>query len=33
MEGMGSHFDPGLRSAYEKARPRLEEYYGKLLKI
>ena len=31
-EGMGSHFDPGLRSAYEKARPRLEEYYGKLLK-
>lgn len=27
MEGMGSQFDPGLRSAYEKARPRLEEYY------
>lgn len=29
MEGMGTQFDPGLRSAYEKARPRLEEYYGK----
>ncbi len=30
MEGMGSQFDPGLRSAYEKARPRLEEYYRDL---
>ncbi len=29
-EGMGSHFDPGLLSAYSKARPRLEEYYGKI---
>jgi len=29
-EGMGSHFDPGLLSAYNKARPRLEEYYGKI---
>ena len=28
-EGMGSQFDPGLKSAYEKARPKLEEYYGK----
>ena len=27
MEGMGTQFDPALRSAYEKARPRLEEYY------
>ncbi len=30
MEGMGSQFDPGLKSAYEKARPRLEEYYRDL---
>ena len=30
MEGMGSQFDPGLQSAYEKARPRLEEYYASL---
>ena len=27
MEGMGTQFDPGLKSIYEKARPRLEEYY------
>ncbi len=27
MEGMGTQFDPGLKSAYEKARPRLEAYY------
>ncbi len=27
MEGMGSQFDPGLQSVYEKARPRLEEFY------
>jgi len=26
-EGMGTQFDPGLASAYENARPRLEEYY------
>ena len=26
-EGMGTQFDPGLKVAYEKARPRLEEYY------
>ena len=26
-EGMGTQFDPGLRSAYEHARPRLEAYY------
>mgnify|MGYP002853206038 CR=1 FL=1 len=31
MEGMGTQFDPGLQSAYEKARPRLEEYYQKTL--
>lgn len=30
MEGMGSQFDPGLKSAYEKARPRLEDYYKKV---
>ena len=30
MEGMGSQFDPGLRRVYEKARPRLEAYYGSL---
>jgi len=30
MEGMGSQFDPALKVAYENARPRLEEYYGKL---
>ena len=29
IEGMGTQFDPGLKSAYENARPRLEEYYGK----
>ncbi|MCR5733565.1 MAG: HD domain-containing protein [Lachnospiraceae bacterium] len=27
MEGMASQFDPGLKTAYENARPRLEEYY------
>ena len=27
MDGMGSQFDPGLRTIYENARPRLEEYY------
>ena len=26
-EGMGTHFDPQLKECYEKARPRLEEYY------
>ena len=31
MEGMGSQFDPHLRSAYENARPRLEEYYNGLI--
>ena len=30
MEGMGSQFDPGLQHIYEKARPRLEEYYTNL---
>ena len=30
MEGMGTQFDPSLQSAYEKARPRLEEYYANL---
>lgn len=30
MEGMGTQFDPDLKTAYEKARPRLEEYYGAL---
>lgn len=30
MEGMGSQFDPGLESAYVKARPRLEAYYSSL---
>ncbi len=29
MEGMGTQFDPGLKSVYENARPRLEEYYKK----
>ena len=33
LEGMGTQFDPHLRDAYEKARPRLEEYYGKVLQI
>ena len=27
MEGMGTQFDPGLKTAYEKAKPRLEAYY------
>ncbi len=30
LEGMGSQFDPSLKSVYEKARPRLEEYYKSL---
>lgn len=30
MEGMGTQFDPKLQSAYENARPRLEEYYSHL---
>ena len=28
MDGMGTHFDPALKSAYQSARPRLENYYG-----
>ena len=28
LEGMGGQFDPGLRSAYEHARPKLEAYYS-----
>ena len=27
MEGMGTQFDPGLKTIYENSRPRLEEYY------
>ncbi|MCR5250214.1 MAG: HD domain-containing protein [Lachnospiraceae bacterium] len=27
MEGMGTQFDPGLKTVYENARPLLEEYY------
>ena len=30
MEGMGTQFDPRLQLAYEKAKPRLEEYYSSL---
>lgn len=30
MEGMGTQFDPALKSVYEKARPHLEEYYAGL---
>ena len=30
MEGMGTQFDPELKSVYEKARPRFEEYYSSL---
>ena len=30
LEGMGTQFDPGLRSVYEHARPRLEQYYEQL---
>lgn len=30
MEGMGTQFDPNLKSVYVKARPRLEEYYRSL---
>jgi putative two-component system response regulator len=29
IEGMGTQFDPGLKSAYEKAREKLEDYYGR----
>ena len=28
LDGMGKHFDPKLKNAYEKARPRLEAYYA-----
>ena len=28
LEGMGTQFDPKLRTAYENARPRLERYYS-----
>ncbi|MBE5862855.1 MAG: HD domain-containing protein [Lachnospiraceae bacterium] len=28
MEGMGTQFDPGLKTVYENARPRLEKYYS-----
>ena len=31
MDGMGKQFDPNLQGAYEKARPRLEDYYTKSL--
>ena len=27
-EGMGKHFDPRMKSVYERARPRLEAYYA-----
>ena len=27
MEGMGTQFDPRLKSVYENARPKLERYY------
>lgn len=30
LDGMGTQFDPGLKSIYEKARPRLESYYKEL---
>ena len=30
MEGMGTQFDPELKSVYEKARLKLEKYYGGL---
>ncbi|MBR4223690.1 MAG: HD domain-containing protein [Oscillospiraceae bacterium] len=30
LEGMGTQFDPSLKSAYENARPRLEAYYTAL---
>ncbi|MBQ6442906.1 MAG: HD domain-containing protein [Lachnospiraceae bacterium] len=30
MEGMGTQFDPGLKTVYEHAKPRLEAYYGGL---
>ena len=29
-EGMGSQFDPGLNSCYQRARPKLEQYYSGL---
>ncbi len=28
LEGMGTQFDPGMRTIYEKARPALENYYN-----
>ena len=30
MEGMGTQFDPSLKGIYEKARPRLEQYYASM---
>ena len=27
LEGMGSQFDPALKTSYEAARPELEAYY------
>ncbi|MBO4749027.1 MAG: HD domain-containing protein [Lachnospiraceae bacterium] len=30
LEGMGTQFDPRLKAAYEKARPRLEAYYKEI---
>lgn len=30
MDGMGTQFDPGLQSVYERSRPRLEAYYASL---
>ncbi len=30
MDGMGKHFDEGLKEYYIKARPKLEEYYSSL---
>ena len=30
MDGMGKHFDPGLKAGYVAARPRLEAYYSGL---
>ena len=27
MEGMGTQFDPNLKTAYERSKPRLEEFY------
>ena len=30
LEGMGSQFDPALKTAYLNARPRLEAYYSRI---